>query len=65
MSVPTWAFFDFIGVALASFYRHNPDPALQQLSADEVFPHFIVTRWGGLDSTPDSSSCHVLLNTLQ
>lgn len=44
LSIPTWAFFDMIGVALWSFYRHNTDPAVADLPADAVFPHFIVTQ---------------------
>ena len=41
MSIPTWSFFNLVGTALFSFYKHNPDPALRSLTADEVFPHFI------------------------
>ena len=44
MSIPTWSFFNLVGVALYSFYLHHPDPALASLSSDEVFPHFITTQ---------------------
>jgi len=44
MAVPTWVFFFFLGTCLFVFYKLVPDPAAHALKADEVFPHFIVTR---------------------
>jgi solute:Na+ symporter, SSS family len=36
LSIPTWSFFNFVGVALYSFYRHNP-VRLSRLSGLEPF----------------------------
>jgi len=44
MSLPTWAFFFFLGTVLYAFYRLVPDSTASTLPADAVFPHFIITR---------------------
>ncbi|MBC2595985.1 sodium/solute symporter [Ruficoccus amylovorans] len=44
LCLPTWAFFFFIGTTMFVFYKLVPDPAVAGLSADEVLPHFILTR---------------------
>ncbi len=43
-SVPTWTLFFFIGTCLFAYYKIFPDPAVAGLEADQVFPHFILTR---------------------
>ena len=43
-SVPTWAFFFFIGTALFTFYQVIPDSQIASLEADQVFPVFILTQ---------------------
>ena len=44
MSVPTWMSFFFLGSCMFAFYHVFPDPAITTLEADEVLPHFILTR---------------------
>lgn len=44
MSLPTWLFFFFLGTCLFVYYTVRPDPAVAQLPADYVFPHFIMTQ---------------------
>lgn len=44
LCLPTWAFFFLLGTALFVFYKFVPDPAVAELPADSVFPHFILTR---------------------
>jgi SSS family solute:Na+ symporter len=44
MSIPTWAAFFFLGTCLFVFYRVFPTPEIANLSADEILPHFILTR---------------------
>ncbi len=44
MSVPTWTLFFFIGTCLFVYYKIFPDPVIAHLEADQVFPHFILTR---------------------
>lgn len=44
LSVPTWAFFFFIGSCLFAYYTVHPDPAVAGLEADQVFPHFLLTQ---------------------
>ena len=44
MSVPTWMSFFFLGSCLYAFYKLVPDAAVANLAADEVLPHFILTR---------------------
>lgn len=44
LCLPTWAFFFLLGTALFVFYRFVPDPEVAALSADSVFPHFILTK---------------------
>lgn len=43
-AVPTWIFFFLIGTSLFVYFQVFPDPAIAALSADEVFPRFILTR---------------------
>ncbi|MFI4911648.1 MAG: sodium:solute symporter [Sedimentisphaeraceae bacterium JB056] len=43
-SVPTWAFFFFIGTAMFAFYKVFPDAQIAQLEPDQVFPIFILTQ---------------------
>lgn len=42
--VPLFCFFTFIGTCLFAYYAKFPDPVVANLSPDEVFPHFILTR---------------------
>ena len=42
--VPLFLFFTFLGTCLYVYYLKVPDAAVSQLSADEVFPHFILTQ---------------------
>lgn len=42
--LPTWLFFFFIGTSLFVYYSVLPDPAIANLPADYVFPHFIMSR---------------------
>lgn len=42
--VPMFTFFTFLGTCLYVYYARVPDPAVAGLSADQVFPHFILTR---------------------
>lgn len=42
--VPLFTFFTFLGTCLYVYYAKVPDPAVSELSADEVFPHFILTQ---------------------
>ncbi len=44
LSVPVWALFMFIGTALFSYYQVSGDLLPAGIKADEVFPHFIMTR---------------------
>ena len=44
MSIPTWMCFFFLGSCLYAFYKLVPDAAVANLAADEVLPHFILTR---------------------
>ena len=46
VSVPTWAFFMFLGTALWVFFQHFPSEAAAQVldgsaKAEEILPHFI------------------------
>ncbi|NUN98824.1 MAG: sodium:solute symporter, partial [Candidatus Omnitrophica bacterium] len=42
--IPTWCLFMFIGTCLYAFYKVVPDPVVSTLKADEIFPHFILTK---------------------
>ncbi len=42
LTVPVWAMFMFIGTLLFVFYRQNPLP--EDVRADAVFPHFMMTQ---------------------
>ena len=42
LALPSWARFYFIGTCLWAFYRAFPDPRLQALPPDAVFPNFIL-----------------------
>ena len=44
MSVPTWMSFFFLGSCLFAFYHVFPEPAVAAMAADEVLPHFILTK---------------------
>ena len=44
MSVPTWVFFFFVGTCVYVFFKVFPEPAIQQLDADSIFPYFILTK---------------------
>jgi SSS family solute:Na+ symporter len=45
LTIPLWVLFMFIGTALFAFYQLSPTPALPEgISADGVFPFFIVTQ---------------------
>lgn len=50
-SLPTWAFFMFIGTALYVFFKLNPDPMAQAMllgtdgaRADAIIPYFVVQK---------------------
>ena len=51
LALPSWALFYFIGTCLWAFYRAFPDPRLQNLPPDAVFPNFI------LHELPPGVSC--------
>ena len=42
--VPLFLFFSFLGTSLYVYYAKVPDPAVNELSADQVLPHFILTQ---------------------
>lgn len=44
LSVPVWAMFMFVGSLLYAYYQLSPDPAIEGLKSDAVFPHFISTQ---------------------
>lgn len=44
IAVPTWAFYFFLGTAVYVFYATFPDPQVEGLEADAVFPYFILTQ---------------------
>ena len=44
LSVPVWALFMFIGTALFAYYQINTGILPPNLSSDEVFPYFIMTK---------------------
>jgi len=44
LCVPVWAMFMFIGTALFSYYKINTGILPANLSSDEVFPYFIMTK---------------------
>lgn len=43
-SLPTWAFFFFVGTSLFVYYQVFPDANLASLDADQIFPYFINTQ---------------------
>ncbi|HQH53171.1 MAG TPA: sodium/solute symporter [Candidatus Hydrogenedentes bacterium] len=48
-SVPTWAFFMFLGTALYVYFKLNPDPAATAMidgtaRADSIVPYFVVQK---------------------
>ncbi|MBX3439162.1 MAG: sodium:solute symporter [Planctomycetaceae bacterium] len=43
VAVPTWALFFFVGTCVFVYYQRFPNPAVDQLATDAVFPHFIFT----------------------
>lgn len=44
LCLPTWAFFFFLGTSLYVYYKVTHDPVVATLPADNVLPHFILTR---------------------
>ncbi|MDZ7616081.1 MAG: hypothetical protein U1E05_03705, partial [Patescibacteria group bacterium] len=42
--VPLFTGFFFLGTCLFVFYQRFPEPAVEQLSPDQVFPYFILTQ---------------------
>jgi solute:Na+ symporter, SSS family len=44
LSIPVWALFMFIGTALFVFYQISPAKLPAEISADAVFPYFIMTE---------------------
>lgn len=44
LAVVTWTFFFLIGTCVFVFYQVHPDPIVNNLKADEVFPWFILTQ---------------------
>ena len=45
LSVPVWALFMFIGTALFAYYQVSGQTLPEGIKPDEVFPHFIMTRF--------------------
>ncbi len=48
-SVPTWAFFMFLGTSLYVYFKLNPDPAVAAMldgtsKADAIIPYFVVQK---------------------
>lgn len=43
-AIPTWTFFFFVGTSLFAYYANLPDPRIDGLPADSVFPMFILTQ---------------------
>jgi len=44
LAIPTWTYFLFVGTCLYVFVKVVPDTGLEGLTADEVFPRFILTQ---------------------
>ena len=44
LTIPVWAYFFFVGTSLYVRYQLNPDPAIDGLRPDQIFPHFITTQ---------------------
>ena len=44
IAVPTWAFFFFLGSCLFAYFQIHDDPQVAQLTHEQVFPYFILTR---------------------
>lgn len=44
VALPTWLLFFFLGTSLFVYYHVFPDPNVEQLEADLVLPHFILSR---------------------
>jgi SSS family solute:Na+ symporter len=65
VTAPIWAYFIMLGTALWAFFNHVQDPAVASLSAEEVFPHFIVTQMPhGLSGLVAAALCMAALSTL-
>ncbi len=43
VAVPTWMLFFFVGTCVYVYYQRFPNPAIDGLASDAVFPHFIFT----------------------
>ena len=44
LTIPVWAYFFLVGTSLFVRYQLNPDPAIEAMRADQVFPYFILTQ---------------------
>lgn len=44
LTIPVWTYFLFIGTGLYVLYQLVPDPAVNKMTPDQVFPHFILTQ---------------------
>ncbi len=44
LTIPVWAYFFLVGTSLYVLYQVHPDPAVQNMTPDQVFPHFIMTQ---------------------
>ena len=44
LTIPVWAYFFFIGTSLFVLYQIHPDPTVDAMKPDQVFPYFIATQ---------------------
>lgn len=44
LTVPVWAYFFLVGTSLFVLYQYNPDPAIETMRSDQIFPYFILTQ---------------------
>ena len=44
VALPLWIMFFFVGTSLFVYYQSFPDPAVADMEADQVLPHFILTK---------------------
>ena len=44
LALPLWIMFFFVGTSLFAYYQHYPDSAVAVMEADQVLPHFILTK---------------------
>ena len=44
LTIPVWAYFFLVGTSLYVRYQLNPDPVIDTMRPDQVFPYFILTQ---------------------